>query len=358
MTYIAPVVVHIEDYGKIFETSTQGGTYPSGYEFALFYQGGGQWTNGPPHDPVYVDAVWAWGVNMDGVGNPKDKSKQYAAWHMESKFYQGPNQQSPLTEVFLHTIDISGAVRRPISWTGTYDGSYSDLGLAASVVVLQDEDHAPRLTFDFQAANACSVHKGFSFTFLENNTPVARQFNAAGTSAYALPYFDDADMMVATRPITTQATASTASGPVLSSRGANTSGARVQAPDAGACMVEVSCGKDGTKKTSVLGVDSAGNFVVSQVGPTGCMYHDYNDTAIWRDRLNGYTKRMELSKIRLNVAAPIRPLVCTVATLPNPQTAGLGAEIVVADHPTGIVKAMSDGAKWCVVATIDNTKVV
>jgi hypothetical protein len=316
-----------------------------GYRWTMYYAGG-VWTNGPPHDPTYTDDVWAFGVNMAGVGAKEDPAKQYAAWHMESKFYQGPTQQSPLTEVFLHVVDINDDVRRPIAWVGCHDGSWGNVNLAASQITFQDNDHVPKLNFDFRAANACRIEDGFSFTYADNNVPIARQFNADGTSAHALPYIDDQSNTVIVRPITTQASQGNASGPVFTSRGLNTSGARVQAPDANACTVEMSCGRNGTRRAGLFGVDAANNLIFGQTGGGGSLYFDFNFSVIFRARQAGHAKVAEMTSAGLALGVPVKLRTYTPSTLPSAVTCGEGSMIFVKDAPGGSAPAVSDGVSW------------
>jgi hypothetical protein len=202
------------------------------------------------------------------------------------------------------------------------------------------------VTYDFRAANHCRVEDGFSFTFADNNTPVARQFNAEGTSAHALPYIDDQSNTAIARPITTPIAGGNAAGPTLTTRGLSSSAARMQAPDATSCSIELSCGKGVGRKAATVTIDHGNNVVIGQTGAGGSMFYDFNASVIFRARQAGFAKVVEMTATGLALCVPVKLKSVTKAALPNAATSGEGAMLYVKDAPGGAAPAVSDGANW------------
>ena len=228
--------------GLIYRNDPSAVAGTGGYKWSTYYQAA-SWNNGPATEPSYVDDVWASGLNMAGVGLRADKDRQYAAWHLESKFYSNPQQASPWTENFLHVVDKNGGVRRPIGWVGAHDGSYGNVTLAQSLLLLQGHNHQPKIDLNFET-NAAMVYDGLVTTYLANNVPPHRQRNAANTATIALPYVDDADNLVLARPLTQALNAGSknASGLRSRTRGFNTDALYAEAPGGLAATFALSCG--------------------------------------------------------------------------------------------------------------------
>jgi hypothetical protein len=240
---IAGVISHlINAAGLIYRNDPSAVAGAGGYKLSTYYQAAA-WTNGPASEPSYIDDVWASGINMAGVGLRADNSRQYAAWHLESKFYSNPQQSSPWTENFLHVVDRHGGVRRPIGWVGAHDGSYGNVTLAQSLLLLQGHNHQPKIDLNFET-NAAMVYDGLVTTYLANNVPPHRQRNAANGSTIALPYVDDADNLVLGRPLTQALNAGSknASGLRSRTRGFNTDAFYAEAPGGLAATFALSCG--------------------------------------------------------------------------------------------------------------------
>ena len=240
---IAGVISHlISAAGLIYRNDPSGVAGTGGYKWSTYYQAA-SWNNGPAAEPSYIDDVWASGINMAGVGLRADKDRQYAAWHLESKFYSNAQQASPWTENFLHVVDKQGGVRRPIGWVGAHDGSYGNVTLAQSLLLLQGHNHQPKIDLNFET-NAAMVYDGLVTSYLANNVPPHRQRNSTNTATLPLPYLDDADNLVLARPLTQALTAGSknASGLRSRTRGFNTDAFYAEAPGGLAASFALSCG--------------------------------------------------------------------------------------------------------------------
>lgn len=237
-----PITQVLAASGRFFRQDTAGVSGNGGYDWRGYYQPA-TWSNGPAEEPTYIDDVWAFGINMAGVGLRADNARQYAAWHMESKFYSNAQQAKPWTENFLHVVDTNGGTRRPIGWVGAHDGSFGNVTLAQSLLLLQGNSHQPKIDFNFET-NQALVYDGLSTTYLANNVAPHRQRNAAGDSSYALPFIDDAGNLVLSRPVSTPLTAGSrnAQGPRFTARGFNTDAIYIDAPGALAATFQMSCG--------------------------------------------------------------------------------------------------------------------
>lgn len=231
-TISGPIIQTQNSSGLAYRNDPTALTENGGYDWRLYYGAYG-FANGPAGDQTYQNDVWAQGINMGAIGTRADLTRQYAAWHMESKFYTNAAQAMPWTENFLHVVDIHGGVRRPIAWVGTHDGTYGNIALAASLLNLNGNLAEPKISYDF-AGNQCSVYDGLSTTYLTNNVPPHRQRNAANVSTIALPYIDEGDCMVITRPMVTAQVAGSknSNGPGFRSRGNIGTAATFSAPNA------------------------------------------------------------------------------------------------------------------------------
>jgi hypothetical protein len=329
--------------GPVIFHNTSSDPLNGGYDWKLYYAPG-QWTNGSSSEPIYIDDVWAFGINMAGVGTAADPTKVCAAWHMESKFYENSSRSSPYVEYFLETIDTTGGIRRPIGGVSSYDGTFDNLTLASSLLVFEDHQANPRVSFDFRAGNQCTVFNGLCFTYLQNNTAIARQEIADGTSSVALPYIDDAGNTVVSAPITTPASEGNASGPVFTSRGTNTTALTAQAPGANAATFQLSCQTGASAKSGQMGIDANGNLVFAQVSTSGGLFFDFNGYIYFRDRTNNYAQAIAVSPAAVSFNIPVRVPNYTVATAPSASSAGNGALIYVTNGDAGSpCLAASDG---------------
>lgn len=250
----AGIVQHVD-------TSEVAGT--GGYDWRLFYQAA-SWSNGPPNEPNYVDDVFAFGLNMAAIGTRLDPDRQYAAWHMESKFYSNPGQAQPWTENFLHVVDTNGGVRRPIAWVGAHDGSYGNVALAASLINLNGNLAEPKVEFNF-GNGLINVYDGLTTVHLTNGSAVHRQRNAANNNTIPLPYVDDGDNIVIHRPVTTAATAGTknTNGPTFRSRGNINTALTVSAPGATNATMVLDCGITQSAGTTPIPVTANGTTTVT-----------------------------------------------------------------------------------------------
>ncbi|PZO80057.1 MAG: hypothetical protein DI629_07810 [Mesorhizobium amorphae] len=232
--------------GRVSEHDPSGTAGHGGYRWSSFYQPGA-WTNGPPGDVSYVDDVWASGINMAGVSVRADASRQYAAWHMESKFYQGPAQNSPYTENFLHVIDQTGAAHRPIAWVGRHDGSFGEVAFSATVVNWYDYANRQIMKLDYASGpdGEWQIFDPLVFRYFTNDRPFWRQQNAGGDSSVALPFIDDGDNLVVEVPITGGhgAGSKNARGLVARARGSNSDALTAEAPGAQAATLAIACGR-------------------------------------------------------------------------------------------------------------------
>ncbi len=246
-----PINQILSNAGLVYRNDPSAVAGTGGYKLSSYYQAAA-WTNGPAHEPNYIDDVWASGINMAGVGLPADPTRQYAAWHMESKFYSNPQQPSPWTEVFLHVVDKQNGVRRPIAWVGAHDGSYGNVTLAQSMLLVQDNSHRSKIDLNFET-NAALVYDGLITTYLANNVPPHRQRNAANVSTIALPYVDDADNLVLSQPVTQALSAGSknAAGLRARTRGYNTDVLSAEAPTGVAATFALSCGTTQSESTEI-----------------------------------------------------------------------------------------------------------
>ncbi|MBP0438578.1 DUF2793 domain-containing protein [Tianweitania sediminis] len=236
-----------------------------GYDWRSYYQAA-SWSNGPSNEPTYIDDVFASGINMAGVALKADPNRQYAAWHMESKFYSNANQLKPWTENFLEVIDTTGAKRRPIGWVGAHDGSFGNVSLAQTVLYLQGNNHQPKIDYNFET-NAVLVYDGISTTYLQNDVPPHRQRNAAADSTIALPYVDDGDLLVMSRALSTPRAPGSrnASGPKATARGMNTDAFVAEAPGGLASTFALACGVT-QGASAAIAVTADGTTTVTTAG--------------------------------------------------------------------------------------------
>lgn len=291
---------------QVFEHNTSQHPGSGGYGMKMTYTPG-LWTQGPPSEPTYVDDTWAWGLNVGlGGASKADPTKPYAALHWESKFYQGPNDPpSPLTEFFLHVIDVNGVAHRPIAWTGRHDGSYGDVFLAGDVISLANYQHRPRVAFKFgkdDVGGQAELYDGVKIVAYKNGSPVVLQAGAGGAGNFPLPYIDSRNSIALSRPVT---------GLQSAAYGANTTVFEGKAAEAAGANMIVSCGSGATQKSGLVGIDGGGNFITRQISSGGAMFYDYNSSIYWRDKSSGgYSIQMAVQSGKLGVgtSAPTHTL--------------------------------------------------
>jgi hypothetical protein len=322
-----------------------------GFDYKLVYQAAVR-TQGPPSDPNYTDDVWAWGINIGSApGSRADASKAYGAWHLESKFYQGPSDPpSPLMEHFFTFVNINNVTSRPIGWTSRWDSSFSDIVLAAHLINLTTQDSQARVTFDFRGSGEMRLSNGIKQVFQTNNVPIAQQTRADGTAAYNLPYLNSNDDFTVSRPFT-----GVGGGGVFITTGvgsANTVPLRATAPSANAASMLLSCLSGAAEKIGSFAIDSAGNVVFRQDTNGGAMFFDYNGTINFRDKNAGFATTVNITAQRAAFAMPLKLPSYTVATLPSAASAGAGALIYVTNAAGGPTLASSDGTNWRVIAAL------
>ena len=412
--------------GKLTQTASAGVIYEhvpptsdGGYKWKWMYQPAA-WTNGPPGDANYMDQVWAMGINMGAApGVRADNAKQYFGLHVESKFYQGPSQASPATEMHFQTQDINGGSHRPFSLYMLHDGTYANALFQVSGIEVQTYAGVQVIKYEFASANNVIHIAPVTYVHLSNNVAVATQSNAAGNSSFPLPYIDNADYIAIVRPITGVdlrgvANSRNGPGPVLRSRGYNTDAAYIRGDGistelklqngvtmaasgsipvtangtttlthAAGAISEADIGRtiSGTNVVSayITNITSATTCVVSQAQPAtvtaivknartqrsaaisvivnGTTTIDYGGNLEMRDTSAGYAAALTLIGTS-QVAAfggPARLKSYTVATLPSAATAGAGALCYVSDASGGPTLACSNGSAWKVLAALGAT---
>jgi hypothetical protein len=337
--------------GDVVVHNTTSDPSADGFYYKLIYQAAAR-NQGPPSEPTYTDNVWAWGINIgDAPGAKANASKAYGAWHLESKFYQGPSDPpSPLMEHFFTFININNVTIRPIAWTSRWDSSYSDIVLAAHLINFTTQGGQPRITFDFQTANQISLWNGLAQVFETNNVPIVLQERADGTAAYNLPYLDSNDNFSVSRPFT-----GVGGGGVTVTTGAgsaNTVPLVANAPSANAASIQVSCQSSSSAKTGSFGVDAAGNVVFRQESNGGAMFFDYNGTINFRDKNASFKTTITITEQRAALGVPLQVPSYTVASLPSASNAGAGAIVYVTNAAGGPTLAGSDGTNWRIIATL------
>jgi len=234
---LLPATVGSGDSAAVLFHDTANSTGSGGYNWKLLYSGGNAWSNGPTGDANYVDDVWSMGLNIGSVvGTRADASKPSLALTMESKFYQGPAQLVPRSELHLETVDTSDVNHRFLSSEIAHDGSFSSVGFQATDINFKNNAGSQAIKFDFITTPAVVDHVIQTlWRFNTNNQPIVQQINAASNAYINLLYVNADDRLSATSGLslvgptpTTGSYANTFAAFVANSSGNNFVGVAVQ----------------------------------------------------------------------------------------------------------------------------------
>ena len=149
-----------------------------------------------------------WNVGPNGTRENPDEAMLRIAF--EEHFKQAGSPAA--FEWHLSSMDEAGVEHRPISSYLHKDGSPgSDISLNVDFLVFKDYNYNQQIKYDFLTGKI--FHRaGLFFEFDANNSPVARQVNAAGDGFVNLPYIDAANSIRCQAPVVTAGPAPTTGG--------------------------------------------------------------------------------------------------------------------------------------------------
>lgn len=163
------------------------------FQFAANHAG-----SGAPYD--YVDDVGSFTMNMDADRNLRNNENGGFGLFFESKFWFGGRFN---TEMQMCAGGLDGSARRVFQGIFPENGTDRDAAqLAYGVDRLIGYDFFGEPRFDWDLRGGVFNHAaGTRYRFASNNTALTQQLNAAGNAYISLPYIDNFDNLVFTRPL-------------------------------------------------------------------------------------------------------------------------------------------------------------
>lgn len=326
----------------------------------------------------YRDHAAFLGYNLKDGGVQNDPALPACGLAWESKYTQ-TGGTILAHEFYLRCLKADGTEYRPFGGYIPYDGEGINFAFACDDVYFNRDDNTQGVKFSFGSGNLF-VYAGNKFVFLQNNTAVATQRNAANTADLKLPWIDDTDTLRLEQKLLVTPAAGQAGIPAFgfSIQGTPVNGelgmsiSYAAATNATVEVLRTWGNSNWDVKTSLYNSHASGMAaceVMSGGGPAVTRYSKpgVQDWAVGKNASHnfeiaaafgpGTNTALTIDKTTRQAAfnAPPKLPSYTVAALPNAATAGAGAKAYVSDASGGPTIACSDGTNWRVVAALGAT---